>query len=235
MYVRRMIAVLLLAPGALAAQMRPEPPTITVNATASVEREPERATLILAVESEATSAQAAAQANADAMTRVLAALRQKGFSGANVRTLSLQLDPVYTQGGPNSQEPPRISGYRASNMVRIVIDSIARVGGVVDAAIGAGANRVAGLNFELKDPDAARQEALSAAVARARRDAQTVATAAGRVLGPPLSITLSSEQPGPRPMYAGRVLMAQNAETPVEGGAIQITATVHVVFRLDAS
>jgi uncharacterized protein YggE len=36
-------------------------------------------------------------------------------------------------------------------------------------------------------------------------------------------------------MYADRAMAMQSADTPVEGGTISITATVHVVYRLDPS
>jgi len=227
------ILALALLPGQLPAQEQTGPPTVTVDATATVEREPDRATVTLAVESEAPTAQAASQANATAMTRVMTALRSAGLPRAAIRTLSVQLAPVYSPASPDRQQPPRIVGYRATNMVVITIDSIARTGAIIDSAIGNGANRVAGISFELKDPESARLAALEMAVRKARREAEVVAAAAGRSLGEPLSITLGGGG-YPRPMYAERAMaMAQVADTPVEGGTLEITATVHVVFRLN--
>ena len=223
----------LLVPATLAAQGREGPPTVTVDASASVERTPDRAVLTLAVESEAGTAQAASRANAEAMARVIAALRQAGLQGPAVRTLSIQLSPVYSPAPAGRQEPV-ITGYRALNMVEATVDSLARTGAVIDAAIGSGANRLANLSFGLRNPDEARLAALTAAMDQAKREAETVARAAGRVLGPPLEISLSSPMPGPRPMFAERaVAMAQSVETPVEAGPLSIMATVHVVYRLD--
>jgi uncharacterized protein len=229
-----LIGTLLLVPATLAAQGRDGPPTVAVDATASVERTPDRAVLTLAVESEAGSAQAASQANAQAMAKVIAALRQAGLQGPAVRTLSIRLSPVYSPAPAGRQEPPVITGYRAINMVEAIVDSLARTGAVVDAAIAAGANRVANLSFELKNPEEARLAALTAAMDQAKREAETVARAAGRILGPPLEISLSGPMPGPRPMFAERgVAMAQSMETPVEAGPLTVMATVHVVYRLD--
>jgi hypothetical protein len=230
-----LLGLVLMVPVAAAAQTRDTIATVQVDATASVEREPDRAVLTLAVESEASTAQAASQGNAEVMTRVMAALRQAGLQGPAVRTLSIQLHPVYSPVGPNRQDPPKITGYRAVNMVQATIDSIPRVGRVIDRAIGAGANRVAGLSFELEDPQAARVVALTMAVERARMEAEAVARAAGRRLGPAIEIVVSSPQYAPRPMYADRAMAMQSADTPVEGGTISITATVHVVYRLDPS
>jgi uncharacterized protein YggE len=223
----------LLLPAAGLAQQAAEPPTVTVGASATVEREPDRAVVTLAVESEAPMAQAASQANAAAMSRVITALRRAGLTGTSVRTISVQLMPVYAPT-TDGNKPPKITGYRAVNMVQATIDSIPRVGPVIDAAISAGANRVAGISFELKDAESARLEALAKAVEKARREADVVARAAGRRLGPALNISFGGDVSPPRPYYAERAMaMAQAAETPVEGGTLQISANVNVVFRLD--
>lgn len=229
-----MLVLALLCPATLSARQQEQPPSINVDASATVEREPDRAVVTLAVESEAPTAQAASQANATAMTRVMGSLRSAGLGRNAIRTISVQLFPVYAPTGPNRQEPPRISGYRAVNMVQVTIDSIPHVGRIIDAAIGNGANRVAGISFELKDAESARLEALQQAMAKARREAEAVAAAAGRSLGDPISISIGGPVALPRPLYGERaVAMAQAADTPVEGGTLEITATVHVVFRLN--
>jgi len=219
------------APAASAQQT--DAPTITVEASASVERAPDRAVLQLAVESDGATARVASQANATAMDRMLRALRANGIAAASIRTLTYRLDPVYgRRTRPDST--PVVVGYRATNLVQVTVDSIAAVGGVIDAAIGAGANRVSGLSFEIRDWEGARLAALDLAVAKARREAETVARAAGAGLGPPLSITMSSDDQ-PRPILQGRVLMeaAMAEPTPIEGGALTVTAHVRIVYRLE--
>ncbi len=210
-----------------------DPPTITVEASASVQRTPDRAVLQFAVEQDGATAQVASQAAADAMDRMLRALRSRGIPAASIRTLSYQLDPVYgRRTRPDSA--PVIVGYRALNLVQVAVDSIATVGGVIDTAIGAGANRVSGLAWEIRDREGARIAALQLAVAKAKREAEAVAQAAGQVLGPPLMISMTSAEP-PRPIFQGRVLMEAMAEpTPIEAGELTITADVRIVYRLDA-
>jgi hypothetical protein len=228
-----MMALVLPASGA--AQERTDPPTLSIDASASVEREPDRAVVTLAVENEGATAMSAAQGNAATMDRVIAALRRAGLTGTTIRTVSVQLMPVYSGTGGERNDPPKIAGYRAVNMVQVTVDTIARVGPLIDAATTAGANRVAGISFELKDAQSAREMALTRAIEKARREGEIVARAAGRTLGEPISISLSSPVGPPRPvMYAERgIAMAQSVQTPVEGGTLEITATVHVVFRLN--
>jgi len=66
------------------------------------------------------------------------------------------LSPVYRQPNRNQNEIPTIEAYRAVNHVRVRADDLDRVGGLIDASINAGANRITGLTFEAKDPEPAR-------------------------------------------------------------------------------
>lgn len=239
---RTMIMTVLLALAArpaLAQQAAmPAPPVVSISASGSVTRQPDRAVINVAVESRATTAQAASQANAQKMDAVFAALRRLGIVAPNVQTVSYGLNPEYSQPDPRSGQPytPRIVGYTAINMLRVQYDSVARVGAVIDAVITAGANRIDGLSFELRDPESARLEALRKAVATAQLEADAIATAAGQRLGKPLNISTSSGYE-PRPMY--RVAMqaadmaAPPAPTPVEAGSLTVVASVNITYKLE--
>lgn len=234
-------------PALATAQQTPQPPerTVVVSAYASVEREPERAVVMLAVESTGPTARQAAQTNATKMDAVVAALRRLGITGRNVRTSSYELHPEYAR--PTREEEtrgvrePRIVGYRAHNMVTVIVDTVSRVGGVIDAALAAGANRVNNLQFDLRDPQAARVEALRQAVAKARAEAEAIAAAAGQRLGQPLNISTSQGYvpvgriAGMRDMAMEGVAAAAPPPTPIEAGTLNVTAYVTIVFRLEGS
>lgn len=232
--------MLALAPASLMAQQTTErePRTISVSAQATVEREPDRAIIMIAVESQAETAQAAASANADLMTRVIAAIREAGVPERQIRTVSYDLQPVYSQPDPREPRPanenwePRIVAYRSHNMVRVEVDGVANVGGVIDASLGAGANRIDGIQFDLQDRESAENEALQEAVAKARATASAAAQAAGQQLGQPLSINVgSSGRPMPTPMYRAAAMdMAQS--TPIQGGTLEIGASVTITYEL---
>jgi uncharacterized protein YggE len=229
-----------LLPGTLAAQQPTDsgPRTITVSANATVQREPDRATVMLAVESQAESAQAAAAANAGLMERVLGAVRAAGVPDGQIRTVGYDLQPVYAripEPRPGEVQEPRVVGYRAVNTVRVEVDGIPRVGGIIDAALEAGANRVDGVYFELRDRDAAFADALQQAVEKARAQAEVAARAAGQQLGEPRHIALGGEYmppPQPMPMYRRDAMEAAMASTPVQGGTLDIGATVTITYEL---
>jgi hypothetical protein len=232
---KRILLALLLLPLPVAAQTAQEaPPTITVDATGTVEREPEQAVVLLAVESEAPTAAEAGRANAERMEALLTALRGMQIAESDIRTVSYDLSPIYQRPEPRDTVTPRIVAYRARNMVQVEVDTVARAGPVIDGAIEAGANRVAGLNFKLRDPEAARLEALEDALGSARREAEALARAAGVTLGPVVSIQTSGggRFPPPMPMYRGVAMEAAQADTPIEGGTLSVSAHVIVVYRI---
>ena len=231
-------AVLMAMASPVMAQQPTEKPdrVINVNAVGTVQREPERAVITVAVESNAANAQLAAQANATKMDAVFAALRRLGIVPPKVRTIAYELQPQYAR--PDRENPNqtlRVIGYRAINMVVVEVDSIKRVGTVIDATTAAGANRVANLSFELRDTESARLEALRIAVTRARQEAEVLAAASGQKLGPPINISSSSHfEPRQYRMeaMAADAAMPPAPPTPIEAGSLTITANVHIVYRM---
>lgn len=212
------------------------PPTrIVVSAMGSATRAPEQAVVMLAVETAARTAREAADQNAQRMTAIIAALRRLDIPQDQIRTTAYHMHPEYNHREPRPNEAPRqpeIVGYRVVNMVSVIVDGASRAGSVIDAALGAGANRVDGISFQLRNPDAVRADALREALRKAREEAELLAGASGLTLGAPIEISTSfGYQPPmpPMPMYA-RAEAAMDAPTPVEPGAIEVQATVNVVY-----
>ncbi|HEV8693939.1 MAG TPA: SIMPL domain-containing protein, partial [Lysobacter sp.] len=170
------------------------------------------------------------------MDAVYAAVRRLGIVPPSVSTISYELQPEYSQPEPRATGPyiPRVIGYVARNMVRVQVDSIARAGAVIDATVAAGANRIDNLSFELRDPAAARLEALKQAVLQARAMADVIASAAGQRLGVPLHINTSYDFP--RPMVQYRTMVSAEAAappTPVEAGRLTVSANVNVTYKIE--
>jgi hypothetical protein len=170
---------------------------------------------------------------AQVMQRVIKDIKAQGIPDERIRTVGLSLNPVYSHPVPKAgQDPetPRIVAYRASNTVRVQVDDLERVGGVIDAGIAAGANQLAGLAFDLRDDLKYRKQALQLAAQEARTKAEAMASALQLHLGEILEIR---EEAGPVIHPAERRLAAPAAAgTPIQPGQVQINASVSVRFRL---
>lgn len=215
------------------AQEAPEPGWIQVDGTGSVDVAPDRASVAFAVETRAPEAGPAGQANAAAMDAVLSALRAAGFAGLDLETFGYSLRPEYSAN--NNQRTREIVAYIVVNNVRATVEDVDAVGRVIDAAIGAGANRVAGISFFASDTGAARAEAMADAVRDATSEARVIAESLGYALGPPLEVNGGAQPPVPL-AWAGEQVMramdAQAAPTPIEAGDQTVTAHVSIKFAL---
>ena len=207
-------------PDLAGAQDAPEGDTITVTGVGSVEAVPNEAQMSFGVETRASTAKAAVATNADAMRKIINALRQAGG-----RELATQWVSVY----PYTDETGTVNGYSASNSVSAVSD-VADAPALIDAAAEAGANQISGPGLSSSNAEALYRQALAKAVADARLNAEALAKAAGRSLGP---ITTMVEGGGsqPTPLYR-EAAQAADSSTPIVPGEQETSAMVSVTFSL---
>ena len=208
-------------------------PSIRVTGTGEVRAAPDQAIADFAVETAAATAQEAAAQNAQRMERVIAALVRAGVPRERIETRDYNVYPEYDPRPVEGAEP-RVRGYRVMNTVSATTYEVARVGTVIDAALGAGANRVHGVRFGLRDPVRFRQQAIAEATRRARADAEALAAAMGVRLGMIREAATMDVNVGiPVPMMAreGFAMDAvQAAPTPINPGAQIVRATVMIVY-----
>jgi uncharacterized protein len=214
-----------------AAASEPMTPQITAQGTADVRAAPDRAVVRFGVQVDAPEAQAAQARVGEAMQRVIQALRQLSIPENRIGTERLDLSPVYEQtGSPVRPGPPRLTGYHAANVVRVELDDLARLGPVIDAAVGAGANEVEGIQFAVANEAPYRAQALRQASAEARVKAQAIAEALGVHLGDLIEASEGGvEVTPPRPVFFER---AAGAATPVQPGEMTVRATVTVRYGI---
>lgn len=207
--------------------------TVEVSGSGSVSVSPDQAVVSFAVETREEHAAEASGANAESMAAVLEALRSADLPGLVLETYGYSLRPEYGVVQEGGRSVRVIEGYAALNNVRATVEDPDAVGRVIDAAIGAGANRVSGIAFRASETEAAGQEALAMAVENARAQADAIAAALGHELGPALEVRGGSAVPRPGPEI-GIMLRAQAADiaTPIEAADQAVTATVTIKYAL---
>ncbi len=230
------LAVLWLAFTASAtAQQRPErprPPSISVTGEATIAAEPDQAQIDIGVTTQARNAPDASRENAERISRVLAEVKKLLGKGDEVKTSGYALNPQYRypQGGK-----PEIVGYQANNMVRIKMSKLDDVGKIIDAAMQNGANNINRLAFTLKDPEAARLDALKQASAKAKTKAEAIAASLGLKIVRIASVSEGEQSFQPvfraAPMARGAALAA-DAPTPIEQGTVDVRSTVTLVAEV---
>lgn len=187
--------------------------TITVGGAGAVETVPDRASFSFTVTTQADTAKSAMARNATAADAVAAALK-----GARIQTSGISLNPNLTEDGTT------ITGYTASTTVTADAE-LTKLGGLIDAAVAAGANGVYGPVFSRSDREQLYRDALKDALKDARTKAEALAAGSGLTLGEITSIAEGAVG-GPVPVD----VRAMDSAAKIEPGTQEIAATVTVTY-----
>ena len=236
---RILLAVALTAAASCAlAQAAPPPPpgpppaTLEVTGQAKVSESPDRVYIDIGVTTRARTSEAAASRNAQQLSTVIGAVKRAAGPGAQLTTTEYSLSPAYSYP-PHAA--PAIVGYTASNVLRVRLDDLSRIGAVLDAATREGSNNIRDIRFAVRDEQVPRTEALRKAAVSARQDAQALAQALGLRIVRVLRVDEQSPALVPHPIYmqAERFAAAPAApRTPIEAGAITVNATVSLTVEV---
>lgn len=227
------LAMMALAPAAMAQTSGQEPGKLHISVEGTASAVPDMARLSAGVITEANSANEAMAQQRSRMNRVIAAVRDSGVEERDIQTAGINLSPIYRQ----DREKPgdqRISGYRASNRVTVIVRELKRVGGALDALVAAGANNIGQVSFAFSKEDELLEKARENAVGEleARRD--FYARVAGLKIGRLLSLSESGGIRPPRPMeFAVRAeSMDAKAPTPVSPGESEVSVGLSAVYEI---
>jgi uncharacterized protein YggE len=206
--------------------------TIQVAGNGEAQAVPDLAVLSLAIETHASTAADAAGRNGALAQKVSDALKAKLGDKGKTWTGGYSLNPEYeNESRPNAK--PIITGYQAQNTITVQTGALDLVGPLIDAAIGAGANRVNSLDFNLRDDTAARKEAITMAAKAAQAQAQALAAALSLKLGPIINATTVSNV-GPQPvMFRAESMSLGRPETPVQPAEVSVPATVSLTYQIE--
>lgn len=193
----------------------------------------------------------------EAIQKVVNDTAQLGFSvskerkskGAALRTVAVRLRAVIAAAqaipgvGPGDITTGQISVrkltrgdkvlWRAAEGVGVVLHQPERAGELVAAAVAAGATGSRGPFYFPSHPDTAYDEALLTAFDQAKAKASALATRAGAVLGPVLTIEEGREVVPTEAASPKREPSSDAPTPPSKPGTSTVTATVRVVFALE--
>jgi uncharacterized protein YggE len=205
------------------------PPSIRVHGEATVSAEPDQAQFDIGVETQAATAKDATDKNTAQTNEVLQELKTIVPSG-DVKTINFSVNPnyVYPQGGG----PAKITGYMATNTVRVQLRDISLLHKVIDVAMRSGANSINRLTFSLKNEEAVRAQALGNAADQARSGAIALTASLKLKLGRLLRV----EEGQPVVVSPAREISFGRAQstdvTPISPGRIDVHADVNLTYEI---
>jgi uncharacterized protein YggE len=229
---RHLIPLLLLVSSTLAADPTTQPSTLTVTGHGETSATPDHAVITFGVNASNEQAALAQDKVNQKMQTIQEALKQLGIDSKQIQTSTLSLTPL-TQSRPLKQVnagEEYISGYQATNTIQVQLPDLSKTAPTLDAGVKAGANRIDGISFQLKNDTEAKSTALKNAAADAKSKAAALAAALNLNLDAIEEVTEAGADVGPpRPMFRA---MAQAAGTPVQPGQLQISAAITLRYRV---
>lgn len=198
-----------------------------------IKRAPDQAFVTVASEARSRQPREAQAQNAKVATAIRERLAGFNLPADALRTVSVDMQPEFDWA--NGKQTLR--GYLASNVTEVRLDDVARVGEVVDAVIAAGATRVTGVRFTLKDMAGAEQQALKLASAAALARAKAMADGVGRGVDRVVRLDETGRDTvGPPPVMMRAMAAPAAADmpsTPVSAGEVEVrvTVTLHAALK----
>jgi len=236
----KMMAALALAgamvPAAVTAQdvamVRPMAGTrLDVNAVGTVSRVPDLAIISAGVQTLRPTASGAIEENAARMERVRAALKRAGIADQDIQTASINLNPEYRY---DNNQPPVLTGYRASNTLNVKFRDLKRTGAILDALVAEGANQINGPSLTIDKPESAYDEARVKAIAAGRARAELYARTLGLRVTRILSVSEGGGYSAPPPMPMVVMQAAErDSKTSIEAGSQDIQVSIAMSFELN--
>jgi uncharacterized protein YggE len=206
---------------------------ITVAGEGKVSGKPDLALITLGVATLRPTVGEAREAAATALTGILDSMRANGVADDDIQTSQLNIYPEYDYNDGNQ----RLRGFRVNNTVIAKLRDIDTTSAVVDDAVSAGGDEttIQSIAFTIDDPESLREQARAAAVADAKKRAETLASASGVKIGNPINISESGGFQPPVP-YAERAIAADSqagASTPIEPGELDVIINVSVTWEIE--
>jgi uncharacterized protein YggE len=146
-------------------------PTLEVSGRAEIKTAPDMVVLTPGVFSRDHKASRAFDDNQTKMANVLSKLEILGIPRNKVLTSSLSISPVYKQDNSG-----KVDYYSVSRYLRIVQDDMSNISPILDALVDAGVEDVGSIQFQVKNLEEKRKEAMETAAKDCRARGEALAS-----------------------------------------------------------
>jgi uncharacterized protein YggE len=206
---------------------------LVVVGTGTASAEPEVAQMTLGVELRGDDPAALVNEAAEAIDDVIAAAQGLGVPESDIRTsgYSLWVENVYD---PERGIPTGEVIYHLSHFIRLTQRELEEVGGLLSAAVNAGANSISEVNFTVEEPEVLVEEARQLALRNAQARAEQMAEALNIELGDPI-LVMETGGGSPYPVewgMGGGGGMAEYAAPSISPGSFSVSISVQIVYDI---
>jgi uncharacterized protein len=203
------------------------PGVIKVNAEHTLYVEPNRAIVSIGIVTKDKELTIAQRQNQLISSKLLLSLEQNGIPKNHIQTSTYHIYPQYNfEDGVQT-----FAGYEVRQIFSVTIDTINKIGKIIDDAIKAGANTVENIQFINSDTSNVYQQSLAIAYKKAFQKAVTLANASGQKLVAQPKIISEKTYGKEIPYESNQFVKAASTEgTTVQTGQIAVTAGLIVEY-----
>ena len=203
---------------------------ITVVGSGSYKTVPDLVLVNITIVTEKDSSDRAVTQNSETSSGVISSIEQIGAENLLIQTTGYNLRPLYDYRGED--EPPMIYAYRVITVLEVSTTEISKIGDIIAGSIGAGANDISSLRFDLSDSK--KREAKLAALREATQDGRDKAYAIAGSLDVQIDEVYNiseTETFFPAPVYALEAQAERDVTPPViSPQEVEVTATIQIAF-----
>lgn len=221
---------------------------ITLSGEGQVGARPDVAKITVSILTQKTALKEASDENSRKSNAVADYVKKQGVSEKDIKTINYHIYPQQSYPEPcprglagyenyvcpEGDRQPKIVGYQIRSAFEVTIRDISKAGDILGGVVGAGANEVSGITFDIDKPDELRAQARAEAIADARKKAERLAGDLGRKVGRIISFSESGAVP---PIYFKETAALSRgggvaAPSPaIEPGQTEITADVNITYE----
>lgn len=209
------------------------PRTISVSGTGTVDATPDIARLSLAVQRRDVSMQVARDETVRVSKAFLALCKKLGIPENKIRTSGLTINPEYRWDEKTNQQV--FTGYFVQRQLQVEINDLDKLGNVIEGAIDAGVNEVSPPALDSSKAKELNRDALAAATADAKANAERIASSLGVKLGSVRTVVAGGSMPPPMPMQEVRLMSAAPMADMAGKAANYVPGEISFEGRVDAT
>lgn len=218
--------------------------TFSVQGEGKVETKPDIAKFSVSVftEGSATALADTQSKNAEKTNAVIAFVKEKGVTEADIKTTNYSIEPKYTYPKciytsvdtvcPSQQ----LVGYTVRNTVEVKVRDFTKISDLMSGVVAKGANDLSGPNFDIDEPENVKAKARELAIQKAKDKAEAIAKAAGIKVGRIIAVNEDSSGYYPLTNYRSAKMdsaFATGAAAPsMEAGSQEVTAQMTLTFEI---
>lgn len=199
--------------------------TVEVIGNSLITVPPDQVLVYLQIQTKASTAEEAKNKNSEITNNVISSLKTLGLS-PETENYNIYQEYDYSRN--------KITGYSATNYIKVKTDDFDLTGKIIDSSVNAGA-LVNYINFELstEKSNEIKKDALTEASKDAKSKAEAIAQGLDKKLGSLVSISTSDYNYIPYPLLReGSSQDAKTVTVDIQPRNLDVTATVKAVYKI---